>query len=281
MKATTQERRAIVDKAHAQLSINRQCNLLSIARSGVYYQPKPESNENLHLMELIDKEYTKHPFKGTPSMTTWLREDMGIKVNHKRVERLYKLMDLYALVPGPHTSKGNKEHKKYPYLLRGLKVDHCNQVWAADITYVPIKGGFMYLLAIIDLYSRYIVGWSLSNTMDTEWCIETLNRAIKEHGTPEILNTDQGSQFTSDDFTGFVESNEIRVSMDGIGRATDNIFIERFWRSIKYEDIYLYAYEDGTELYHGIKRYMEYYNCIRRHSSIDNRKPSEVYQLAA
>lgn len=281
MKTTTQERRAIVDKAHARLSINRQCKLLSIAKSGVYYQPKPESEENLQLMEIIDKEYTKHPFKGTPAMTTWLREDMGIKVNHKRVERLYKLMDLYALVPGPHTSKGNKEHKKYPYLLRGLKIDHPNQVWGTDITYVPIKGGFMYLLAIIDLYSRYIVGWSLSNTMDTDWCISTLKEAICQHGAPEILNTDQGSQFTSDDFINFVESNQIKVSMDGVGRATDNIFIERFWRSIKYEDIYLYAYENGTDLYHGIKQYMRYYNCQRRHSSINNKKPMEVYWLAA
>lgn len=281
MKTTTKERRAIVDKANAPLSINRKCALLSIARSGLYYKPKPESEENLELMKLIDKEYTLHPFKGSPSMTKWLREDMGLKVNHKRVERLYKLMGIQALVPGPHTSKGNKEHKKYPYLLRGLKIDHPNQVWAADITYVPIKGGFMYLIAIIDIYSRFIVGWSLSNTMETSWCIETLKKAIEQHGAPEILNTDQGSQFTSDDFTGFVEENGIRVSMDGIGRATDNIFIERFWRSIKYEDIYLYSYENGTELFHGIKRYMDYYNCQRRHSSIEDKKPMEVYLMAA
>jgi putative transposase len=281
MNTTTHQRRAIVDKANAQLSISRQCKLLTIARSGLYYEPVPESEENLKLMELIDKEYTKRPFKGVPSMTTWLREDMGLKVNHKRVERLYRIMDLYALVPGPHTSKGNKTHKKYPYLLRGLKIDRPNQVWGIDITYVPVRGGFMYLIAIIDLYSRYIVGWSLSNTMDTNWCIEALKEAFTRHGKPEIINTDQGSQFTSEDFTNFVLESDVKMSMDGVGRATDNIFIERFWRSIKYEDIYLYSYENGQELFMGIKRYMEYYNHQRRHSSIADNRPGDIYLMAA
>lgn len=280
MNTTTTERKAIVDKANKKLSIKKQCNLLSINRSGYYYVEKEENGFNNELMQDIDKEYTLHPFRGVPSMTEYLRKDLGYPINKKRVERLYKIMDIFGIVPGPHTSKGNKAHKKYPYLLRNLKITHSNQVWATDITYVPLKNGYMYLIAIIDLHSRYVLKWALSNTMEAEWCAGVLQEAIDEYGKPEIFNTDQGSQFTSDVFTGILIDNKISISMDGKGRATDNIFIERLWRSVKYEDIYLYAYENGFELYQGLKKYFLFYNQIRRHSSIDNKRPMDIYPAA-
>jgi putative transposase len=280
MNTTTTERKAIVDKANKNISIKKQCNLLSINRSGYYYVEKEENGFNNELMQLIDKEYTVHPFRGVPSMTEYLRKDLGYPINKKRVERLYKLMDIFGIVPGPHTSRGNKIHKKYPYLLRNLKITHSNQVWATDITYVPIKNGYMYLIAIIDLHSRFVLKWALSNTMEAEWCTGVLQEAIDEYGKPEIFNTDQGSQFTSDVFTGVLLENEITISMDGKGRATDNIFIERLWRSLKYEDVYLHAYENGFELYQGLKKYFLFYNQMRRHSSIDNKRPMDIYPAA-
>ena len=200
MKTSRQERKELVDKAHNKLSIVKQCDLLTIHRSSFYYEARPLDELNLELTKVIDKEYTLHPFRGVPSMTTYLREDMGYPINKKRIARLYKLMDIQAIIPGPHTSKGCKEHKKYPYLLRNLKITHINHVWATDITYVPIKDGYMYLIAIIDLYSRYVLNWSLSNTMEAEWCAEILKDTIEQYGKPEIFNTDQGSQFTSDVF---------------------------------------------------------------------------------
>lgn len=280
MKTTVAERRAIVDKAHVNLSITKQCNLLSIQRSGYYYVGNKEDSFNFELMAEIDKEYTLHPFRGIPSMTQYLRMDLGYIVNKKRIERLYKLMDISAIVPGPHTSRGIKEHKKYPYLLRNLKIKNRNHVWATDITYIPVKKGFMYLIAIIDLHSRYVLKWELSNTMEAEWCAQVLESAIEEYGKPEIFNTDQGSQFTSTVFTDVLINNEIAISMDGKGRATDNIFIERLWRSVKYEDIYLHAYESGIDLYKGLKQYFEFYNQQRRHSSINNQRPVDVYNAA-
>lgn len=280
MNKTVTERRIIVDKTNAKLSINKQCSLLGLNRSGHYYHKKEESTFNQELMVHIDKEYTTHPFRGVPSMTEYLCKDLGYVVNHKRIARLYRLMDIFGLVPGPHTSKGCKEHKKYPYLLRNFVATHPNQVWAADITYVPVKNGYMYLIAIIDLYSRYVIKWALSNSMEAEWCAEVLKEAINEYGRPEIFNTDQGSQFTSDVFINVLKDNSILISMDGKGRATDNIFIERLWRSVKYEDVYLHAYESGIELYKGLKRYFEFYNFVRRHSSIGNRRPMDVYQAA-
>ena len=280
MSTSMNQRRDIVDKAHKELSIKEQCQLMSIHRSGYYYQHKTESELNLELMALIDKHYMDHPYMGVPSMTQWLDKDMGYNVNKKRVRRLYKLLDLFAIVPGPHTSRGNKEHKKYPYLLRNLKITRPNQVWCTDITYLPIKSGYMYLIAIIDLYSRFVVGWSLSNSMDAEWCKETVERAIKQHGKPEIINSDQGSQFSSDEFTGFLQQKQINISMDGKGRATDNIFIERLWRSLKYEKIYLNAYSTAMELRAGVNDYFEYYNHTRRHSSLDYQKPVELFYAA-
>lgn len=277
MKTTQQERKELVDKANTKLSILKQCILLSIHRSSFYYKERPLDPLNLELTKVIDKEYTLHPFRGVPSMTTYLRDDLGYHINKKRVERLYKLMDIQALIPGPHTSRGCKEHKKYPYLLRNLKITHKNQVWATDITYVPIKGGYMYLIAIIDLYSRFVLHWGLSNTMEAEWCAEILKEAIEQYGKPKIFNTDQGSQFTSETFTEVLKENQIQISMDGKGRATDNIFIERLWRTVKYEDIYLNAYENGIELYQGLKKYFNFYNQIRRHSSINENRPKDLY----
>lgn len=277
MKTTKNERHGLVDKANKKLSIKKQCDLLTIHRSSFYYQSRPLDTLNMELAKAIDKEYTLHPFRGVPSMTTYLREDLGYPVNKKRIERLYKLMDIQAVVPGPHTSKGNKEHKKYPYLLRNLKITRRNQVWATDITYVPVKDGYMYLIAIIDLYSRYVLNWSLSNTMEAEWCAEILKETIEQYGKPDIFNTDQGSQFTSDAFTGVLKENIVQISMDGKGRATDNIFIERLWRTVKYEDIYLHAYENGMELYQGLKKYFNFYNHIRRHSSINKNRPKDLY----
>lgn len=234
-------------------------------------------------MKLIDKQYTQTPFFGVPRMIKHLWE-IGHQVNPKRVRRLYRIMDIHAIGPRPNTSRPHKGegHTIYPYLLRGVKVERPNQVWGMDITYVPISGGYMYLVAIIDLFSRFIVGWSLSNTMTASWCKECLKTAIIKHGKPEILNTDQGSQFTCPEFTSFVEDQkDIKFSMDGKGRAIDNIFIERFWRNIKYEKLYLEPSDNGNELYHKIKMYMAFYNTCRMHQSLDYKKPEEVYRLAA
>ena len=211
-------------------------------------------------------------------MYVHLKEDLGLDVSQNRIDRLYyDVMGLRSILPGPHTSKRCKEHKVYPYLLRDLKIVRSNQVWATDITYIPMPKGFMYLIAIIDLHSRCVVYWSLSNTIEASWCAQTLREAIELNGKPEIINTDQGSQFTSEDFTSAVLSNGIKLSMDGKGRATDNAFIERLWRSVKYEHVYIYAYETANDLYQGLQSYLTYYNEKRRHSSIDNNYPQKVY----
>jgi len=268
----------MISKDHSKLSVVRQCNLLQIHRSGLYYKPKGESTLNLELMRLMDQHYIDHPFKGAKRMHTWLTMDKDYNVNQKRIDRLYyRVMGLRAILPGKHTSRRCKNHKIYPYLLRNLKVEHPNQVWATDITYIPMRKGFMYLVAIIDLYSRYVVGWSVSNTMDAEWCSNTLKEAISQHGKPEIINTDQGSQFTSEAFTQCVLSNGIRLSMDGKGRAIDNAFVERLWRSVKYESVYLNPPDTGLDLYHLLKKYFHYYNNERRHTGISNQIPINYY----
>ena len=279
MSCDLKQRRLKVDKGHKHLSVVRQCDLLQIHRSGLYYRPSAETGLNLKLMRLIDEQFMKYPFFGVPRMTKWLWLDKGIKVNHKRIERLYKLMELQAIGPNPNTSKRNKNHKKYPYLLRNLKIDRPNQVWAMDITYIPVSGGYLYLVAVIDLYSRFVVNWSLSNTMTSEWCTEALQEAVSLHGVPQMVNTDQGSQFTADEFAGYVINDlQIRLSMDGKGRAIDNIFIERLWRSLKYEQVCLYPASDGVECYQGIKEYFQFYNHQRRHQSLQDQTPSTVYQ---
>jgi putative transposase len=227
----------------------------------------------------MDEHYLDHSFKGATRMHTWLTMDMGYKVSRNRIERLYyQVMGLRATMPGRHTSRRCKAHKTYPYLLRHLTAERPNQVWAIDITYIPMKKGFMYLVAVIDLYSRYVVNHSVSNTMDAEWCRQMLEEAIEMHGKPEILNTDQGSQFTSEQFADFVLSQDIRLSMDGKGRALDNAFIERLWRSVKYEKLYLNPPNNGWELHLSLVEYFTYYNTQRRHLGIDNRIPQLLYR---
>ncbi len=271
-----------VDKTH-RLSVSRQCELLNVARSSFYYSPREDGSYNEELMKQIDKQYTLTPFYGVPRMTEHLR-GLGYNVNHKRVRRLYRKMDLCAMGPRPNTSRPHQGegHAIHPYLLRGLSIDRPNQVWAMDITYIPLAGSHMYLVAIIDIYSRYIVGWSLSNTMTTRWCRECLEEAIMRHGAPEILNTDQGSQFSSLEFFGYFSSfPNLKFSMDGKGRAIDNIFIERFWRSLKYEKIYLEPSDNGLELYHKIRDYMNFYNTERPHQGLGYKRPVEMYRMAA
>ena len=281
MSKSIKQRRELVDR-NSKLSVTRQCELLEIHRSGVYYRPKQETDLNLALMRQIDEKHMLHPWLGVPRITTWLQRDMGHAVNKKRIERLFKLMGLSAIGPRPNTSKRGKGelHRIYKYLLKDLEIERCDQVWAMDITYVPVRGGYLYLCAIIDLYSRYVVGWSLSNTMTSEWCRKTLGTAIQEHGAPEILNTDQGSQFTAHGFCDWATHPDqgIRLSMDGKGRALDNIFIERLWRSVKYEHVYLFPADDGLQCYRGLDEYFEYYNNGRRHQSLGDETPSTIYQ---
>lgn len=275
---TVRQRKELVDKTDKGLSIKKQCELLSLNRSSLYYRPVEENELNLKLMRMMDEHYLEHPYFGAVRMYKWLTLDMDINVSLNRIERLYyKVMGLRSVLPGPHTSTPRKNHTVFPYLLRDLKIGRPDQVWATDITYIPMKKGFMYLMAVIDLHSRYVICWSLSNSMEAQWCAEVLEQAVQMHGVPEILNTDQGSQFTSDVFKEAVKTNNIKFSMDGKGRATDNAFIERLWRSVKYEKIYLNPTTDGSQLSSLISEYFEYYNNERRHSSIEDKKPKEVY----
>ena len=274
------ERQQMVDKHYAILSLSRQCDLLEIHRSGLYYSPVPECAKNLMLMRLIDEQYYKTPFYGLRKVTAWL-QSQGNNVNKKRVKRLMDLVGWQTLFRRPRTTIAAQGHKVYPYLLKNLPIERVNQVWAMDISYIPMKTGYMYLTAIIDLHSRYVVRWSLSNTMTAEWCAEVLKEAIVEHGTPTIFNTDQGSQFTSDVFTQVLREHNVQISMDGKGRAIDNIFIERLWRSVKYEDIYLKCYEDGLALYQGMKTYFGFYNGERLHQSLGYNTPAVWYARAA
>lgn len=262
-------------KKDPKYSIRRQCRLAGISRSSIYYTPVPESEENLVLMRLIDERYMKHPEYGSPRMTDWLR-DQGYNVNTKRVSRLMRLMGLQAITPGPHTSKPAPGHKVYPYLLRDVEIKRVNQVWSTDITYIPMQHGFMYLTAVIDWHSRFVLSWELSNTLDSSPCITALNQALKQ-GAPEIFNTDQGAQFTSDAFTKVLSDKQISLSMDGRGRALDNVFIERFWWTLKYEDVYPKAYSSAPSLYRGLEAYFNYYNWERKHSMLDKRTPGEVF----
>ena len=247
--------------------------MLQVPRSSAYYTPNTsESFENLAVMRGIDEQYLKTPFYGVPRMTWWLNE-RGYGVNHKRVARLMRVMGLQATLPGPHTSTPHPEHKIYPYLLRGMEIRAPNEVWSADITYVPMPRGFMYLVAVMDWHSRYVIAWDLSNSMESDFCVGVLERALKT-ATPGIFNTDQGSQFTSDEFTGTLLKAAVRISMDGRGRALDNVFIERLWRSVKYEDLYLRDYADGHALHVGLARYFRFYNHERPHSGLANRTPA-------
>lgn len=258
------------------MSIARQCELLSISRSTYYHNPIGESPFNIALMRLIDEQFLETPYYGARQMARHLRRQ-GYGVNRKRIGRLMRLMGLSAIYQKPNTSKPHPEHKIYPYLLNGVTVDRPNQVWCADISYVPMRRGFLYLVAIMDWASRKVLSWRLSNTLDADFCVAALEEALQRYGRPEIFNTDQGSQFTSYAFTTVLKEAGTRISMDGKGRWMDNIMIERLWRSIKYECIYLHAFETGSEARAGINRWVNHYNSMRPHSSLDDRTPDEAY----
>jgi putative transposase len=258
------------------LSVRRQCELLGLSRSSRYYQPAAETAENLRLMRLLDEEYTAHPFLGSRRLTAWLTEQ-GEAVNRKRVQRLLRLMGLEAIYPKPKLSAARAGHRIYPYLLRDVSIHRPDQVWSTDITYVPLAQGFMYLAAVIDWYSRYVLAWRLSNTLDGSFCLEMLEEALRR-GKPEVFNTDQGVQFTAQAWTGRLESAGVKVSMDGRGRCLDNVFVERLWRTVKYEDIYLWRYEAVPQLRQGLGRYFPYYNDERPHQALGYRTPAAVYQ---
>jgi putative transposase len=251
--------------------------LLGLGRSSYYYELAQESEENLRLMQLIDEQYTQTPFYGIPRMTAWLKDlDLGFAVNHKRVQRLMRLMGLEAVYPKPKLSQSNQEHQIYPYLLRDVTIIRPNQVWSTDITYIRLVHGFVYLVAIMDWYSRYVLSWEISNSLEASFCLEALEKALAI-GTPEIFNSDQGVQFTSQDFTGRLEAAGISISMDGRGRVFDNIFIERLWRSLKYEDIYLKDYDSAVAVVEGLGRYFPFYNSERLHQGLGYRTPEVVY----
>ena len=268
-------KRAEVEKAMATMSVVQQCGLLELARSTFYYQPVGEDAYNLDLMRLIDEQFTKRPFYGVPRMTASLRI-MGFGVNPKRVRRLMRVMGLEAIYPKPRLSANGPDHKIYPYLLKGVTVDRPDQAWATDITYVRLTHGFVYLTAIMDWHSRYVVSWELSTTLDTGFCLEALRKALRI-SKPEILNTDQGPQFTSVEFTDLLENAGIKVSMDGRGRVYDNIFVERLWRSVKYEEVYLHDYQTVPEARIHLSDYFEFYNNERPHETLGYRTPHEVY----
>lgn len=265
----------LIDPQHPILSVAGQCDLIGLSRSDYYREPIGESEENLEFMRIIDEQYLRTPFFGSRMMTAWMVRQ-GYLVNRKRVQRLMRKMGIQGAVPGPHTSKPHPEHKIYPYLLQGLDLSEPNLVWSTDFTYVPMPNGFMYLVAVIDWYSRYVLSWGLSNTMDYLFCVDALQAALRR-GEPAIFNTDQGSQFTSALFTQHLLDRQILISMDGRGRALDNVFVERLWRSVKYEDIYLHDYQDVPALYSGLKNYFHFFNHERPHSSLGGRAPAEVH----
>ena len=265
----------MVDRDHAEISLRRQCELLGVNRSGLYYRRLGESEENLDLMRLLDEHYTRTPFYGSRKMTEWLGTQ-GFTVNRKRVSRLMATMGIQAVYPKPKLSRPGEGHRIYPYLLRGLGVTRVNQVWSTDITYIRMARGFLYLAAVMDWFSRYVLSWSLSLTLDLDFCLEALHCALRR-GRPEIFNSDQGSQFTSERFTGELEAREIAISMDGRGRCLDNIFIERLWRSLKYEEVYLKDYESVSEARTGLARYFRFYNQERLHQSLQYRTPAAIY----
>jgi len=265
----------MVDRRHPSLSIRQQCELLDISRSGWYYQPKGISEEDLALMKLIDEQYMKTPVYGSRKIAAELRRK-NHAVGRKRVRRLMRLMGIRAIYRRPRTSKPGKDHRIYPYLLKDVKITRPSQVWSADITYIPMAKGFLYLVAIIDWYSRYVIAWGLSNTLDAGFCVEALQDALRK-GKPEIFNTDQGSQFTDEEFTGVLQKHNIRISMDGKGSYNDNLFIERLWRTVKYEEVYLKAYQDGREAGISLGSFFRYYNTERPHQALGYRTPAEVF----
>jgi putative transposase len=265
----------MVDDINGALSIRRQCALLGLPRASWYYTAVPVEDETLALMNAIDRQYTKTPFYGILKMTVAMNEH-GFRVNHKKIARLMRKMGIHAIYAGPKLSIPAENHKIYPYLLRGVPITKPNHVWSTDITYIPMQRGFMYCVAVIDWFSRFVLSWGISNTQDTEFCLHVLEQALRLE-TPEIFNMDQGSQFTSEKFTGRLLDLKIRISMDGRGRALDNVFVERLWRSLKYEDVYLHNYSDPPALHHGMENYFDFYNHQRYHESLGYRTPADVY----
>ena len=265
----------MIDRDHS-LPLTRQSEILALSRSSLYYEAVPVSDRDIELMRLIDEIHLKHPYMGSRSIRDQL-QDKGHQVGRQHVSTLMKKMGITAMYKKPKTSQPHPDHKVYPYLLRGLEITRANQVWAADITYIPMARGFCYLMAVMDWASRKVLAWRLSNTLDASFCVEALQKALQRYGTPEIFNTDQGSQFTSDDFTGILQKRGISISMDGKGRWMDNVFIERLWWSVKYQDVYLKAYESIAEARKGLTKYFDFYNRSRRHQSLDRRTPDDVY----
>jgi putative transposase len=270
------ERKAMIVRDHPALSLSRQCEVLSISRSSYYYAAKSERPENLALMRRIDELFMKYPFYGSRQMVRQLWRE-GIRIGRHRVRRLMRLMGLAAIYQAPRTSARHPAHRIYPYLLKGMAIDRSNQVWCADITYIPVQRGFLYLVAIMDWATRHVLSWRLSNTMDARFCVEALNEALSRYGKPEIFNTDQGSQFTSVDFTNVLKDAGVAISMDGRGRCMDNIFIERLWRSLKYEAVYLHELTDGFKAERVISEWIDFYNTERPHSALAGRTPAEAY----
>ena len=271
------ERKAMITRHHPDLSLSRQCRVLSISRSSFYSAPKGERPENLALMRRIDALFLKYPFYGSRQMARQFRRDC-VRVGRHRVRRLMRLMGLEAIYQAPRTCAPHPVHRIYPYLLKGMAIERPDQVWCADITYIPVQRGFLYLVAIMDWATRHVLDWRLSNTMDAGFCVAALEEALARFGKPEIFNTDQGSQFTSYAFTSVLRDAEVRISMDGRGRWMDNVFIERLWRSLKYECVYLHAFETGSELRAGLGRWITYYNTQRPHSGLAGRTPVEAYR---
>ena len=280
MACSREEKRHLVEPGHEALSVQRQCELLGLARASYYYEGVAVSAENSRLMNLLDEQYTKTPFYGVRKMTAWLNEVKQESVNVKRIRRLLRLMGLEAIYQKPRLSQAAAGHRIYPYLLRGMKIERVNQVWSTDITYIRLQGGFVYLVAVIDWYSRYVLSWEVSTTLETAFCVSALERALTL-GQPEIFNTDQGAQFTSQAFTQVLQARDIAISMEGRGRALDNIFVERLWRSVKYEEVYLHEYENVPQAITGLGKYFPFYNHERLHQSLGYKTPAMVYQTRA
>jgi len=275
---TIKEKKQRIQTTHPNLSIKKQCDLISLPRSSYYHggSTEQETPENIEIMRFIDKEYTDHPFYGTRQMRNVLRRK-GYKINRKRVQRLMRKMGIQSIAPKPNTIKAHPQHRIYPYLLRNFDVTRADQVWCTDLTYIRLAGGFVYLTAVMDWHSRYVLSWELSVTMDNEFCVSALERALRYHGTPYMFNTDQGSQYTSHEFTKVLKDKDIKISMDGKGRCMDNIFIERLWRSVKYEEIYVNEFQSAKQLRKSLKKYFYFYNHERPHQSFDGQTPAEIY----
>jgi putative transposase len=280
---SVEHKRSLIEPNHEQISLRRQCQLLGLHRSNLYYNPRRQAGEtsaaNLELMRRLDEQYTQTPFYGVRRMTAWLQRQ-GYAVNHKRVRRLLRLMGLEAIYPGPRTSSAAPQQRIYPYLLRGVKISERNHAWSVDITYIRLRRGFCYLVAIIDWFSRYVLSWELSTSLDVGFCLTALDRALARENNsalPAVFNSDQGAQFTSREFTGRLLEQEIKISMDGRGRALDNIFVERLWRSVKQEEVYIHDYQTVAEARSGLGHYFEFYNQRRLHQALDYQTPAAVY----